>query len=225
MVVRTVPLRRRALFLPSVSYSVLPDSAIAYLHVAGFQDTTPKEVDDALARLAEQGTRGLVLDLRGNGGGLFDAAIGVARRFVPAGVLASRRHQDPRHSQVYHARGAARPDLPLVVLIDGDTASAAEVLAGALKETGRATLVGQTSFGKGCTQCVLKLPAMNGVPTGGLRLTVARFYSPKGASFTGRGVVPDISVERIALGEAGVYGFDAQLAAAVAEVERQIMAR
>src|SRR6185295_7036544 len=105
-------------------------------------------------------------------------------------------NQDPKFSTVYHARNAAPYTLPLVVLVDGDTASAAEVLAGALKENGRARLVGQTTFGKGCTQSLVKLPSANGLPTGGLRVTVARFFSPKGNAYTGRGVIPDNIVAR-----------------------------
>jgi carboxyl-terminal processing protease len=85
----------------------------------------------------------------------------------------------------------------MVVMIDGDTASAAEVLAGALKENKRGRLVGQTSFGKGCTQTVLKLPpAPGGLPTGGLRVTVARFFSPTGQPYNGRGVTPHLFAER-----------------------------
>jgi carboxyl-terminal processing protease len=86
--------------------------------------------------------------------------------------------------------------MPMVVLVNGDTASAAELLAGALKENNRATLIGQTTFGKGCTQAVLELPKVaGGVPTGGMRLTVARFFSPKGQPYCGRGVTPHIFIE------------------------------
>jgi carboxyl-terminal processing protease len=225
MVPRTVQLRRRALFLPSVAYSMFPDNATGYLRIACFQDTTVKETDEALGRLAENGMKVLVLDLRGNGGGLFDSSIDVARRFLSSGVITSTQHQDAKFNNVYHARNAAALALPVVVLIDGETASAAEVLAGALKDNNRATLVGLTTFGKGCTQTLLRLPNVSGgLPAGGMRLTVARFFSPRGLPYTGRGVLPDVIVERSFMSES-VGNYDPQLTAALAEAGRQLMMR
>jgi carboxyl-terminal processing protease len=214
---RTVPLRRRALFLASVSYFMKTES-VGYLQVAAFQDTTVAEVDTALAALSQAGMKSLIVDLRGNSGGLFEAAIEVARRLLTSGTIASTRHHDPKHDAVYQARNPAALTVPAIVLIDADTASAAEVLAGALKENMRARLLGQATFGKGCTQCVLKLPsAAGGVPTGGLRLTVARFYSPRGEPYSGRGVTPDLFIERSLSGD-----FDAPLHAAIVELERHL---
>src|SRR5262249_37618815 len=163
---------------------------IGYLRILSFQDSTLQELDDALAELGKAGVKGLVLDLRGNPGGLIDVAIESARRFLATGIIATGENQDPKFSTVYHARGPAAWNLPMTVLVDGDTASAAEVLAGALKENERAQIIGQNTFGKGCTQSLVKLPAANGVPTGGLRVTVARFFSPKGHAYGGRGVAP-----------------------------------
>src|SRR5262249_27456854 len=111
--------------------------------------------------------------------------------------IASTQNYDSRFNAVYQARNPEAFAMPLVVLIDAETASAAEVLAGALKENKRARLVGQTTYGKGCTQTVVKLPpATGGVPTGGLRITVARFFSPSGLPYTG-GVVPHVLVESL----------------------------
>jgi hypothetical protein len=205
--------------LPSVAY-YMKTGGVGYLQISGFQETTAQEVDTALAVLTQAGMKALVLDLRGNSGGLFETAVDVARRFLTSGVIASLRHQDPRLDMVYHARNATALTLPVVVLVDGDTASAAEVLAGALKENQRARVLGQATYGKGCTQSVLKLPATGGVPTGGLRLTVARFYSPKGEPYTNRGVLPDLVVERFLSSEAMLGGFDQQLHSAVVELER-----
>jgi carboxyl-terminal processing protease len=155
--------------------------------------------------------------LRENNGGVFESAIETARRFLSTGIIASTQHQDSKFNFVYNAKNPNAIALPIVVLVDGDTASAAEVLAGALKDNNRATLIGQTTFGKGCTQCVLKLPnALGGVPTGGLKLTVARFFSPKGVSYSGRGIVPHILMEdRMASPNTDVY-----LERAIAELTR-----
>jgi C-terminal processing protease CtpA/Prc len=193
---------------------------IGYLRILSFQDSTLQELDDWLGQLTKAGARGLVLDLRGNPGGLFEVAVETARRFLSSGVITTVENQDPKFSTVYHARNAAPCTLPLVVVVDGDTASAAEVLAGALKENGRARLVGENTFGKGCTQSLVKLPAANGVPTGGLRVTVARFFSPKGQAYTGRGVAPHRVVPRDK--PEMMDNVDHQLVAALEDVQRQV---
>ncbi len=202
MGVRTLTVRRRALSMPSVHYSMVGDK-VGYLRIACFQDTTLQELDLALIALAKEEMKALILDLRGNGGGIFEVAIDAARRFLLSGVIASTQSNDPKFNTIYQARNPEALTLPLVVLIDGSTASAAEVLAGALKENKRGRLLGQTSFGKGCTQTVFKLPpAPGGLPTGGLRLTVARFFSPTGQPYSGRGVSPHLFVDRFLMPEA-----------------------
>src|SRR5207302_8267350 len=129
------------------------------------------------------------------------------------------QHSDPKYNAVYQARNPGALAIPLVVLIDGGTASAAEVLAGAIKDNKRGRLIGQTTFGKGCTQCILKLPPTpGGVPTGGMRLTVARFFSPEGLPYSGRGVVPHIPAEILLMGS--LHGLDQQMEAALLECQR-----
>lgn len=220
--VRTLKLPRRALFMPSVVFQSKTDQ-VGYLHIACFQDTTPSEVEEALAAFTKAEVKALILDLRGNTGGLFESAIEVARKFLANGIIATTQNSDPKFDMVYQARNPGAYVAPLVVLIDGDTASAAEVLAGALRDNKRARLVGQTTFGKGCTQCVLKLPsAPGGIPTGGLRLTVARFFSPEGQPYTGRGVTPHIYVERFGM---TMPGMDLQLEEALLEANRLLMER
>lgn len=173
-----------------------PNAAIGLVKINQFTDNTPQDLDEAIARLSSGGMKAIILDLRGNGGGIFESAIDAAGRFLATGIITSTLNQDTKQSKVYQAKNPKALTLPLVVLVDGDTASAAEVLAGALKDNNRAILVGQTTFGKGCTQRVLRLPnALGGVPTGGMKLTVERFFSPKGVAYSGRGIVPHFLVE------------------------------
>lgn len=191
---RQLSLRRRAILAPSVSYRV-ESANVGYLRISSFQESTLQELDFALLTLSRSDIKALIVDLRGNGGGLFEVAIDVARRFLSSGTIATLQTLDSRQNIVYQSRNPEALALPLVVLVDGDTASAAEVLAGALKENKRGRLVGESTFGKGCTQSILKLPTgPGGVPTGGLRLTVARFFSPSGAPYSGRGVIPHLIV-------------------------------
>jgi hypothetical protein len=201
----------------------MKDADIGYIKVLSFQDNTIAELDAALDALDQSGTKALVLDLRGNPGGLLDVAIEAARRFLAAGVIVAVENQDARLSAIYQARamGPIRA-MPMVVLVDGDTASAAEVLAGALKDNDRARLVGQTTFGKGCSQTLVKLPAAGGLPTGGLRVTIARFFSPRGVCYTGRGIVPDLIADRF---KPEAPEMDNQLAEAIADLNRQLAMR
>jgi hypothetical protein len=169
---------------------------IGYIQITHFQETTPQEIDDAFLSLSKMGMKGLVVDLRGNAGGLVDAAVEVARRFLASGVIVSTVNSDPKLNAVYQSRNDSAWTVPVVVLVDGDTASAAEILAGALKENGRARILGQPTFGKGSMQGLVKLPeALGGIPTGGLRLTIARFFSPKGTPYAGHGITPDLLLE------------------------------
>ena len=229
MGMRSFPLRREAISLPSVFDVPILDSPIGYIKVTAFQENTPKEVDNAIVRLTETGMKALILDLRGNGGGLFESAVDVAKRFLSSGVIATKQHLDDKSNIITtlcEAKNPAALAIPLVVLIDNETASSAEVLAGALKENNRATVVGQQTYGKGCTQYLLKLPDLKGnLPAGGMRLTVAKIFSPKGLPYTGRGVQPDIAVERGAsdnpsMMTPGGLVLDGQVSAGILEAQR-----
>jgi carboxyl-terminal processing protease len=197
-----ITLRRRPFVVPSVAWR-MESGAVGYLRITCFQETTLQDLDTGLNELTKQGMKALILDLRGNSGGLFEVAVDTARRFLPSGKVVSTQHQDPKLNMSYHARNPAALTLPLVVLVDGETASAAEVVAGALKDNKRARVVGQTTYGKGCSQGLLRLPAQGmlrrppkpgGNATGAIRITVARFYAPSGYPYSGRGVVPHIPV-------------------------------
>jgi carboxyl-terminal processing protease len=167
----------------------LRGDGVGYLRLANFQKTTPQEMESALLSLRSRGLRVLVLDLRGNPGGLFPAAVQVADRFLPPGVIVTTTQGQMRgvNKQYFAQSPLAAIDVPLIVLVDGDTASAAEVVAGALKDNQRALLVGQTTYGKGSIQSLVPLQV-----GGGIRLTLARFYTPQGQPFAGVGVAPHL---------------------------------
>ncbi len=197
---RTVSIVRRGVPVPTVDYELLFHPADSLLlgrvRIYEFRDSTVQEVREALAQLQTDGIKGLILDLRGNPGGLFKSAVQVAGLFLGEAVIAVT--QSPLKNKIPDKNFADREWktddqnpclLPLVVLIDGETASAAEVLAGALKDHKRAELIGQTTFGKGSIQTVVTLDTK---APGGIRITFAKFYSPTNKPFSGRGVAPDL---------------------------------
>jgi C-terminal peptidase prc len=189
-----VRLVRRSVVMPSVEQGVFDEGEavlIGYLRIAAFQENTVQEVREALAQFATAGVRALVLDLRGNPGGAFRPAVQVAELFLGEGVIVHGQSQLREYNRLYRADLPNPFARPVVVLVDGETASSAELVAGALKEHGR-LVVGQTTYGKGSVQCVLPLERY----PAGLRLTVARFYSPLKNPYTGRGVIPDVLVDQ-----------------------------
>lgn len=218
---RQILLRRTPILLPSVSPPDIKGD-IGYLAIRGFQDTTVDELDTALAHFLKSDVKALVLDLRGNCGGVLKAAVESARRFLPSGVIVTVQNPNSKNNVTFQSRNNDAIALPLVVLVDGDTASAAEVLAGALKENHRARLVGKTSFGKGCIQEVLSLaPAAGKGFPGGLRMTVSRFLSPNGFPYSGRGVEPHVFADRF-LNPDSIDPTDHQLSVAFAEAQRML---
>jgi carboxyl-terminal processing protease len=171
---------RDAVPLPSIrnEYMIKPGTGYVGL-TGGFQHTTDDELQDALKKLKEQGLRQLVLDLRGNPGGLLDQAIDVASEFLPRGqvIVSVKGRSEYSEPVVYKSNGTDPEDLPLVILINRNTASASEIVAGAIQDHGRGLIVGETSFGKGLVQRVFQLPFNTG-----LTLTTARYYTPYGRS-------------------------------------------
>jgi carboxyl-terminal processing protease len=163
------------------------DFGIGYFKLTCFQKTTSQDVDRALRQLRGDGMRSLVIDLRGNPGGLLTSAVEVAEKFVDSGTIVSTRGRSPGEDYNYQAHGTGQWRMPLVVLIDGDSASAAEILAGALRDYHRAQIVGTRSYGKGSVQGIFPLS----VGGAGVRLTTAKFYSPLGKQFAHVGVDPD----------------------------------
>ncbi len=193
LMARTMHIQRRTI-ASGVTFLHLMNTQYGYLKIGSFTDVTPQEVDAAISAFTQSSLKGLIVDLRENNGGIFESSIETARRFLSTGIIGSTLNA--RKSEVFHAKNPNALAAPLVVLIDNETASAAELLAGALKDNNRAVLIGQTTFGKGCTQAVLKLPnAIGNVPAGGMKLSVAQFFSPKGQPYSGRGVVPHIFLD------------------------------
>ena len=174
--------------------SHLEGNDIGYIRITSFSEQTDAGLRKAFVDLkAKAGDKlhGVILDLRNNPGGLLDQAVAVSDDFIHDGEIVSTRARHPEDSQRWNAKdGDLTNGLPLVVLINGGSASASEIVAGALQDHRRAILVGTQSFGKGSVQTVMPLPG-----NGAMRLTTARYYTPSGRSIQGLGIVPDIDVQ------------------------------
>jgi carboxyl-terminal processing protease len=171
---------RDAVALPTIRNAYMVRSGTGYIGLTGgFQRTTDEELHDSLVKLKGQGMRQLILDLRGNPGGLLEQAIDVSSEFLPPGqvVVTVKGRTEYSEPSVHKARGSDPEDVPLVVLINRNTASASEIVAGAIQDQGRGLIVGETSFGKGLVQRIFPLPGNTG-----LTLTTARYYTPYGRS-------------------------------------------
>ena len=186
-------LRRAKVEVHSVAQQSL-EPGYGYLRITGFSETTADDVNRAIARLKRdnpRGLKGLVLDLRNNPGGVLEAGVAVADAFLNEGVIVTA---DGRTPDARFRMDATPGDLidgaPLVVLVNGGSASASEIVAGALKDHGRAELIGHKTYGKGSVQTVM--PLAHG---GAVKLTTSRYFTPSGASIHGKGIVPDIVPE------------------------------
>ena len=190
---RRVRLTRRRVEVPSVTDVKMIDTqqGIGYFKLTSFQKTTSRDVDAALWKLHDEGMRHLVIDLRGNPGGLLKAAVDVADKFVMDGLIVATKGRSPRENFDHRGQIAGTWRVPLVVLIDHDTASASEILAGAIRDHRRGTVVGIKSSGKGSVPGIFPLAAANV----GVRLTTAKWYTPLGQAISGAGVVPDVVVQ------------------------------
>ncbi len=188
---RNFTLTRQEIKIRSVR-SELMEPGFGYVRLASFNENAAKEVKKAIEKLEEkQKLKGLVFDLRMNPGGLLDQAVEVASLFIDEGVVVSTMGRDTTQKEIRNAKkGMARKDLPLVILVNSSTASAAEIVAAALQDHHRAMILGDSTFGKGSVQTIIDLGNEMG-----LKLTIARYYTPNGASIQEKGVVPDIFLD------------------------------
>jgi len=187
-----VSLNRAVIHVDSVKWHREGD--IGYIRLSAFNEETSSGLEKAVRELKKQigpSLKGYVLDMRNNPGGLLDQAIQVSDDFLNSGEVVSTRGRHPEDTQRYDARsGDITEGKPIVVLINGGTASASEIVAGALQDHRRATIEGMTSFGKGSVQTIIPL----GEGGGALRLTTARYYTPSGRSIQAEGIVPNVEV-------------------------------
>ncbi|HEY1764561.1 MAG TPA: S41 family peptidase [Opitutaceae bacterium] len=182
---------REVIKVISVRGTRVLDGFIGYIKIRDFSEHTGEQFDDALEQLLKKGIDSLIIDLRNNPGGLLDSAVEVAEPFFKKGeLIVYTQGRKPSDRENFLSETEGDPlKLPMVVLINGDTASAAEIVAGALKDTGRAVIVGERSFGKGSVQSIFKLK--NGE---GLRLTTAHYFTPSGVKIHGAGIAPQVEV-------------------------------
>ncbi|MCJ8339530.1 MAG: S41 family peptidase [Pseudomonadales bacterium] len=169
------------------------DDGIGYLRISQFQHHTARDLDKALKQMQQQGAlTGLVLDLRNNPGGVLRGAVDVSDAFISEGVIVSTKGRLASSQMSFEATAEMSiADIPMVVLINGGSASASEIVAGALQDKNRAIIMGTTSFGKGSVQTVLQLSEKRA-----MKLTTARYYTPSGRSIQAKGIEPDILVEQ-----------------------------
>ncbi|MGD9636818.1 MAG: S41 family peptidase, partial [Pirellulales bacterium] len=191
---RELNVRRAHVEVPSLEDVKIIDPAhgVAYVRIPAFQKTTARDLETALWDLHAKGMRSLVLDLRGNPGGLLTASVEVADKFIADGPIVSTRGRSEQENFNYRAHRPGTWRVPLVVLIDGDSASASEIFAAAIKDSGRGKVIGCRSYGKGSVQGIFPL----GYAGAGARITTAKFFSPMGNPIANVGVTPDIDTRR-----------------------------
>lgn len=166
------------------------DSGIYYIRLTQFIEKTAKDLNAFLDKISEEKPSGLILDLRNNPGGLLDAAVEVSRSFLPKGTIVTIRGRGDREV-IYSSHFEAYPQFPLVVLVNKGSASASEIVAGAVKDSGRGLTLGTKTFGKGCVQTVLEIGNDSAIA-----LTTAWYYTPSGICIHNEGIEPDIMVEQ-----------------------------
>jgi carboxyl-terminal processing protease len=199
---------RARIVIPSVEGEMLADG-VGYVRINNFGQDTARDLRQALGQLERDGAAGLVLDLRGNPGGYLEAAIEVVSQFVGDGTVMLERFGDGREQQYTARPNGLATEWPLVVLVDEGSASASEIVAGAIQDRGRGTLVGETTYGKGTVQVSTQLAEDGGV----VKLTVARWLTPNGRTIQDQGLTPDVEV--LLTEDDRAAGLDPQLDAAI----------
>ena len=182
-----ITLNRAKINSPTVESRML-ENDIAYIEITEFDDITLEQFNDALAEARGSGMKGLILDLRGNPGGNLSTVVEIAKKILPEGLIVYTEDKYGEREE-YRCDGATPLGVPLVVLIDANSASASEILAGAIKDYGVGTLVGTTTFGKGIVQRIMQLTDGSAI-----KLTISKYYTPNGYNIHGIGIAPDVEV-------------------------------
>ena len=210
----TFDIIREIIKLKSVRYEMLSDD-IGYMRLIQFKHSTHDEAKTAVRDLMKQGAKAIILDVRNNPGGLLDASVKVSSMFLRDGLVVETKGRNERFNEKYFVdKSAYLTPMPMVVLINGGSASASEIVAGALNDRGRAKLIGEKSFGKGSVQTLF--PLMDG---SGVYVTIARYYTPSGKVIDHVGLSPDIEVK----GEPNrAISRDVQLQRAIVEVKKSL---
>lgn len=183
-----VTLPRRKVESPTVDFEML-DEETAYIRITEFDDVTVDQFAEALAMAKGSGMKGLILDLRANPGGSLNAVVEIARMLLPEGLIVYTEDKAGQRSE-YSCDGTRQLEVPLVVLIDGNSASASEILSGAIQDYGLGTLVGTTTFGKGIVQQVIAMGDGSAI-----KLTISSYFTPNGRNIHGTGIEPDVICE------------------------------
>lgn len=201
---------RDAVEAKTVSYTLL-DNNIGYLSISQFEEVTTKQFKAAVEDLQSQGMKGLVIDIRNNPGGLLDTVVGMLKYMLPDGLIVYTEDKQGNRKE-YKGQDNDEFNLPLAVIVNGNSASASEIFAGAIQDYGKGTIIGTQTYGKGIVQTVKPLTDGSAI-----KFTIAKYFTPKGQDIHGKGVTPDMVVE---------YNTDAdvdtQLDAAIKNVEAQI---
>ncbi len=185
-----ITIKRDIIEIKSVKLKFKKDQ-IAYVRITKFSENTAKEFDEATNKILEKGSKGIILDLRNDPGGLLDKAVSIASRMIPKGkVVVSEENSAGKKEALYTLGGDKLSSIPMVVLINEGSASAAEILAGALKDDRGITLIGKKSFGKGSVQQLMDLPGGSSI-----KITVAKWLTPNGDYIMKKGIQPDIKVD------------------------------
>ena len=190
--IKDISIVRERIHFPDIEYAGMLDDETGYILQSGFTEGVAQQIKDKFLTLKAQGMKRLVLDLRGNGGGLMSEAVNIISLFVPKGSLAvSSKGKTPNSTHEYYTQTEPiDTQMPIVVMVDGGSASASEIVSGGLQDLKRATVMGKTTFGKGLVQSIRPLPY-----NGQMKITTAKYYTPSGRCVQGIGVKPDVEID------------------------------
>lgn len=185
---KTIEITREEVIVPSVSHRMLDDK-IGYIRISSFVNGTQKDFEDALADLQSQGMQGIIFDMRDNGGGMVDSVVAILDDILPAGTVVYTMDKSGKRED-YTSDDAKKIDIPVTVLVNENTASAAEIFTGAIRDFNYGTIIGTNTFGKGIVQSTVPLSDGSAV-----KITVATYYTPSGECIHEKGIKPDIELE------------------------------